>query len=61
MRELLACWTVGLYSAFGILYARKHKSFGNWICFSPQMKGEDTYCVGPLVHSLRLAPSKGLT
>jgi hypothetical protein len=34
-----------------VWYPRDYKTrrFGNWICFSPQVRGgEDTYSVGPL-------------
>jgi hypothetical protein len=26
----------------------RSRHFGNWVCFRPQVKGEDAYSVGPL-------------
>jgi hypothetical protein len=44
-------WDFGLCPSSGILETRK-QHFGNWNCFCPQVKGEDTYSIG-------LALSKG--
>jgi hypothetical protein len=51
-------WVFGLFPSSGILENTKQKTrrFGNWICFCLQVRGEDSYSVGPL----RLALPKGL-
>jgi hypothetical protein len=44
--ELLGVWTFFPPSS-GILRDQKTRRFGNWICFRPQVRGEDTQ-LGPL-------------
>jgi hypothetical protein len=43
--ELLGSWTLPI-----VRFSRSQKKqrFGNWICFRPQVRGEDTYSVGSL-------------
>jgi hypothetical protein len=61
------CWVFGLFPSCGILQTREHNGFGNWICFLPQVRGEDTYSVGTIrkgelqgsVTNPRLALPKG--
>jgi hypothetical protein len=40
-------WGFGLFPSSGILETRK-QGFGDWLCFRPQVRGEDTYSVGSL-------------
>jgi hypothetical protein len=42
-------WVFGLFPSSGILGTRKTQRFGNWICFRPQVRGEETpTLLGPL-------------
>jgi hypothetical protein len=44
-KELLGSWTLSI-----VWYSinQKTRRFGNWICFRPQVRGNDTYSVGSL-------------
>jgi hypothetical protein len=37
-------WVLGLCPSSGILKNRTQR-FGNWICFRPQVRGQETYPV----------------
>jgi hypothetical protein len=50
-------WGFGLFPLFGILET-KNTMFRNWICFRPQVRGEDTSQLGPLERA-NLSLSKG--
>jgi hypothetical protein len=55
-------WVFGLCPSSGILRNRTTQRFGNWICFRPQVRGQETSThLGPLerVQWLRLALSNG--
>jgi hypothetical protein len=42
-------WVFGLYPSSGILKKRRTHPFGNWICFRPQVRGQETSTqLGPL-------------
>jgi hypothetical protein len=49
-RNILILRITGFLDFSIVRYSRNYKTqrFGNWICFRPQMKGEDTYLVGSL-------------
>jgi hypothetical protein len=42
-------WIVGLFPSSSILKNRKTQRFGNWICFHPQVRGQEAPTqLGPL-------------
>jgi hypothetical protein len=49
LHDIQDYWVFGLCPSSGILKNRRTQHFGNWICFRPQVRGQETPTqLGPL-------------